>query len=74
MLHSVVDQLLELIEQKVNGQVIAATPAAPQGKVVDLMAALRASVEEAKKERAGKSTGPAPARAVAESAEERLIT
>lgn len=51
------EALLELIEQKVNGQVIAA-PIAPQGaKVVDLMTALRASIEEAKKERGGKPTG-----------------
>jgi len=55
------EALLELIEQKVNGQVIAA-PVAPQGaKVVDLMTALRASIEEAKKERTGKPAGRATA-------------
>lgn len=46
--------LLEVIEQKVSGAVIAKPPPAP-GKVVDLMAALRASIEEAKKERPGRA-------------------
>ncbi len=50
------EALLQLIEQKVNGQVIAMPPP-QQGKVVDLMSALRASIEEAKKERDAKTGG-----------------
>ena len=49
------EALLGLIEQKVNGQAITAPPPA-QGKVVDLMAALRASIEEAQKEKGGRPT------------------
>jgi DNA end-binding protein Ku len=41
--------LLELIEAKRNGQAIVATPEAPLPKTVDLMAALKASLEAAKK-------------------------
>ncbi|MBI2887221.1 MAG: Ku protein [Chloroflexi bacterium] len=48
------EALLSLIEQKVQGAAISQPPA-PQGKVVDLMAALRASLEEAKKERSAKT-------------------
>ena len=50
--------LLELIESKRNGTVIAATPEAPLPKTVDLMAALKASLEAAKK---GKAAAPEPA-------------
>jgi DNA end-binding protein Ku len=42
--------VLELIEAKREGQEVVAPPV-PQGKVIDLMAALRASVEAAKKRR-----------------------
>jgi DNA end-binding protein Ku len=64
------EQLLAIIEQKVNGQVIAA-PAAPQGaKAADLMATLRASIEEAKKERAGKATAGKAAAAESQAAEQ----
>jgi DNA end-binding protein Ku len=41
--------LLEMIEAKVNGKEIVATPEAPLPKAVDLMAALKASLEAAKK-------------------------
>ena len=41
---------MELIEAKRKGQEVVAPPA-PRGKVVDLMAALRESVEAAKKRR-----------------------
>ncbi len=51
------DKVLELIEQKAAGQEIVATPTPePQGKVLDLMAALEASI-------AGAGKGPAPAAA-----------
>jgi DNA end-binding protein Ku len=48
--------LLEMIEAKRNGDDIVATPEAPAPRTVDLMAALKASLEAAKK---GK-TGPEP--------------
>jgi len=42
--------VMELIEAKLKGQEVVAPPA-PPGKVIDLMAALRESVEAAKKQR-----------------------
>jgi len=42
--------LMNLIESKLQGQEIAAAPPAP-GKVTDLMAALKASIEAAKRQR-----------------------
>jgi DNA end-binding protein Ku len=46
------EQLLEIIEKKAAGEEIVAAPSAPStDKVVDLMAALEASVAEAKKAR-----------------------
>jgi DNA end-binding protein Ku len=42
--------LMNVIESKLQGQEIAAPPPAP-GKVTDLMAALKASVEAAKRQR-----------------------
>jgi DNA end-binding protein Ku len=45
--------LLELIEAKRNGQEIVAQPEAPLPKTVDLMAALKASLEAAKKSKPG---------------------
>jgi DNA end-binding protein Ku len=48
--------LIELIEAKRKGQEVVA-PAAPAGKVVDLMAALRESVEAAKKRRTEEPRG-----------------
>jgi len=44
------EALLSVIESKVTGSAIAQAPA-PQGKIVDLMDALRASVEAVKKDR-----------------------
>src|SRR5215831_4736504 len=41
--------LLEMIEAKANGQEVVAAPEAPMPKTVDLMAALKASLEAAKK-------------------------
>jgi DNA end-binding protein Ku len=61
------EALLTLIEQKVNGAVIAQPPPA-QGKVVDLMAALRASVEEIQKERSGREAKAEPETAGTEAA------
>ena len=42
------EALAEIIEAKLQGGEIVEAPAAPRGKVVDLMAALKASVEAAK--------------------------
>ncbi len=44
------DALLQLIEAKVEGREIEEIPAAPEGKVIDLMAALQASMESLKSE------------------------
>ncbi len=41
--------LMEIIEAKLQGEEVAEAPAAPAAKVTDLMAALKASVEDAKK-------------------------
>jgi DNA end-binding protein Ku len=41
--------LLDMIEAKRNGQEMVAAPEAPLPKTVDLMAALKASLEAAKK-------------------------
>jgi len=50
--------LLEMIEAKRNGEEVAAAPEAPAPRTVDLMAALKASLEAAKK---GKATAePTP--------------
>jgi len=44
--------LMEVIEAKLKGAEIVEAPAAPKGKVVDLMSALKKSVETAKKRKA----------------------
>jgi DNA end-binding protein Ku len=49
--------LLETIEAKANGQEVVATPETPLPKTIDLMAALKASLEAAKK---GKPAATAP--------------
>jgi DNA end-binding protein Ku len=36
--------MLELIQGKIDGQEITAAPEAPQGKIIDLMEALKASL------------------------------
>jgi DNA end-binding protein Ku len=43
--------LLDMIEAKANGKEVVATPEAPMPKTVDLMAALKASLEAARKAR-----------------------
>jgi DNA end-binding protein Ku len=54
------EQVLEMIEAKAAGQVVSA-PAAPEptARVVDLMAALEASVKAAKERRSGETAAPA---------------
>jgi DNA end-binding protein Ku len=50
---------MKVVQAKIDGEVIEA-PAAPQtAKVMDLMEALRASVEQAKKSRATAKKAPA---------------
>jgi DNA end-binding protein Ku len=53
------DALMEIINAKLQGSQIIEAPAPPKGKVVDLMSALKASVEAAKSGR----KAPAPKRA-----------
>ncbi|MBV9579899.1 MAG: Ku protein [Chloroflexi bacterium] len=50
--------LLEMIEAKANGQEVAAAPEAPLPKTVDLMAALKASLEAAKKAKPEAAAAP----------------
>jgi DNA end-binding protein Ku len=45
------EALTQVIEAKLQGEEVVAVPAAPPGKAVDLMSALKASVEEARKRR-----------------------
>lgn len=52
--------LLEMIEAKANGREVVAAPEAPLPNTVDLMAALRASLEAAKKARPGAPTKEEP--------------
>jgi DNA end-binding protein Ku len=52
--------LLDMIEAKRNGSEIVATPEVPQPRTVDLMAALKASLEAAKKTK-GSTAEPEPA-------------
>jgi DNA end-binding protein Ku len=54
------EALMEVINAKLEGQEIVEAPAAPRGKVVDLMTALKASVEAAK----GRDKPSAPRRAL----------
>jgi DNA end-binding protein Ku len=58
--------LLDLIEAKRNGSEIVATPEAPQPKTVDLMAALKASLEAARKGKDVAVAEPTPAALAAE--------
>jgi DNA end-binding protein Ku len=51
--------LLEMIEAKASGQAVVATPEAPLPKTVDLMAALKASLEAAKKGKPAGGAAPA---------------
>ena len=56
--------LMEVIEAKLQGQELLESPPAPRG-TVDLTAALRASVEAAKKQRAASTRPPSRQRAPA---------
>jgi DNA end-binding protein Ku len=51
--------LLEMIEAKANGKEVVALPEAPLPKTVDLMAALKASLEAAKKAKPPAAAAPA---------------
>ncbi|MOA26021.1 putative DNA repair protein YkoV [compost metagenome] len=51
------DNLLQLIEKKVAGEEISLAPAKPETNVIDLMAALQASIEAVKP---GAAAAPAP--------------
>ena len=55
------DRVMGLIQQKVEGQEITAAPEAPQGKIIDLMEALKASL--------GASSGAKPAKSAEVAAE-----
>jgi DNA end-binding protein Ku len=57
------DALMEVINAKLEGEEIVEAPAPPRGKVVDLMSALKASVEAAK----GRQPSEAPRRAASPS-------
>jgi len=48
--------MMDMIEAKANGQEVVATPEAPLPKTVDLMAALKASLEAARKGKPGAAT------------------
>ena len=61
--------LLEMIEAKANGKEVVAAPEAPLPTTVDLMAALKASLEAAKK---GKPAAAAPASEEPEEPQEKL--
>jgi DNA end-binding protein Ku len=50
--------LLEMIEAKANGQEVVAAPEAPMPRTVDLMAALKASLEAAKKSKPAAAAEP----------------
>jgi DNA end-binding protein Ku len=52
-------RMMELIQQKIDGQEITAAPEAPQGKIIDLMEALKASLGA----KAGAGADRKPARA-----------
>src|SRR5438874_172055 len=63
--------LLEMIEAKANGQDVVAAPETPLPKTVDLMAALKASLEAAKKGKPA-AAETAPSRTEPEEPEEKL--
>ena len=58
------EALMEVIEAKLQGQELLESPPAPP-RAVDLIAALRASVEAAKKQRAATTRPPSRQRAPA---------
>jgi DNA end-binding protein Ku len=53
------EALLQIVEAKINGKEIELVAPEPTAKVVDLMAALKASVSAAKKQAAGEERAPA---------------
>ncbi|MNC59163.1 putative DNA repair protein YkoV [compost metagenome] len=59
------DNLLQLIEKKVAGEEISLAPAKPETNVIDLMAALQASIEAVKPAAAAAPivTDPGPSKA-----------
>lgn len=61
------EALMEIIQAKLEGAEIVEAPAPPKGKVIDLMTALKASVEAAK----GRKTAAAPKPTVARTATAR---
>ena len=61
-------KMMELIQGKIDGQEITAAPEAPQGKIIDLMEALKASLGMAGGAAKPAAAAPAPA-AVAEATE-----
>jgi DNA end-binding protein Ku len=62
-------RVIELIEAKAAGETLVAAPAADtSARVVDLMAALEASVKAAKERRVATADGPAPSKGVAKAA------
>jgi DNA end-binding protein Ku len=66
--------LLDLIEAKRNGSEVVATPETPLPKTVDLMAALKASLEAAKKGKGGiAAVEPAAAKSEPDEAEEVAV-
>jgi DNA end-binding protein Ku len=65
------DRVMELIQGKIEGQEITATPEAPQGKIIDLMEALKASLgvkADAEDRKPAKAAVEAPAEAAADEA------
>ena len=56
------EALLEIVEKKAAGEQIEAVEAAPVSKVVDLMDALKASVEAVKKDQPAEEDAKKPAR------------
>ena len=64
---------LEVIEQKVAGQEVAVAPRAPKGQIIDLMEALKASLEAKKAAAATEAAGAErkPAQAKGRSAAKR---
>jgi len=55
--------LMDLIEAKLNGQEVVSTPAQPETQTVDLLAALKASIEAAQKQHSDGETALAGSRA-----------
>jgi DNA end-binding protein Ku len=65
--------LLDVIEAKRNGEVIVAAPEVQAPKTVDLMAALKASLEAAKKGKPAAAEAPAASKAEPEEPEELAV-